>query len=255
MKLLIGHIGEARAGKETVSTIIAECAKQEGVTSYWFQFRTPLQETLELLNAERAKGYSITDPKGMGTVIRILRDIWGIPVSHTSFATFVTVISREFGGEDAIDPIVVDRPALQKIAQVMQKDDAFKKGALSRAVEHRVISNTADIVQIDGMRWRTDESFVRAIPGAVVLYTTANFEVRARRALLRRREGEDVKTIEQLRLEEQAENEKYIAEIGSRADHRIVNESDSLDVLRTDVEHFFATHVLPRVKGATVARH
>jgi len=54
MKLLIGHVGEPLAGKETVSKIIAERAKHDGLSVGWIQFRDPLQETLQLLDILKA---------------------------------------------------------------------------------------------------------------------------------------------------------------------------------------------------------
>ena len=152
-------------------------------------------------------------------------------------------MAAHFGDDQVIE---VNRPNLQKLAVVMKAP--FGVGALSHAVFSRVKKRTEDVVQADGVRWLSDEAELRAIPCAVMLYTTARFEIRAERAKKRRKEGEEHKTIEQLRLEDGAENERYIAEIGARADHRIVNESDSLDVLKSEIEKFYTTCIIPRIK-------
>jgi dephospho-CoA kinase len=241
MKLLIGHVGEPLAGKETVSKLIAERAKCDGLSVGWIQFRDPLQETLELLGILRFRN-DMMDPQNTGLANEILKRVWDIHTTPENVRAFLRLMSAHFGNEGKI---VVDRPNLQKLAVVMRP--LFGPSALSHAVFSRVKRRDEDIVQADGIRWLSDEQELRQVPGAIMLYTTASFEIRSARAKSRKKEGEEHKSIEQLRLEEQAENERYIGEIGSRADHRIVNESDSLDILKDEIEKFYMTHAHPRL--------
>lgn len=242
VKLLIGHVGEPLAGKETVSKLLAERAARDGHSVGWLQFRDPLQETLQQLRMLKMHEH-LTD-EAVVQACYILGEMWDIAPTIDEARAFVRLMIAHFGDET---PVPVNRPNLQKLAVVMRP--LFGTGALSHAVFARVKRRPETIVQADGIRWLSDEQELRHVPGALMLYTTARFEIRAARAKKRKKEGEEHKTLEQLRKEEQAENEKYIAEIGARADHTIVNESDSLDTLKAEIEKFYTDLVLPRLQS------
>jgi hypothetical protein len=247
MKLVIAHVAEIRAGKETVSKIIARLATEDGYASSWHQFSDPLRETLKRLNEERANGFGITHPGSADAIIEILERIWDIQTTTENLKTLITVIGDNFGYDAC--PIKIGRTSLQLIARVMKSERGFKDGALSRAIHSRLLKSPTDIVQVDGVRWLSDEALIRSIPGAILVYTTADFEVRAARAKTRRKEGEDKKTIEELRNEETAENEIYITQIGSRADWKILNNYDTLEPLERDVRTFYEAKVKPLLKN------
>lgn len=241
MKLVIGHVAEPRAGKETVSKIIARFAEADGYTSSWHQFRDPLEETLKLLNRDRQNGWGIAHPDSAETLAEILEKIWDIAPTPENLGTLVKVLGDNYGYHAELIPI--GRPTLQLMAQIMKSDAGFKDGALSRAIRSRLMKSQTDIVQADGVRWLSDETLIRSIPGAILLYTTADFEVRAARAKTRKKEGEENKTVEELRREEEAENEIYIPQISSRADWKIVNNYDSMEPLERDVRKFYEAMV------------
>lgn len=126
----------------------------------------------------------------------------------------------------------------------MNKEDAFGEGALSRAVRNRFFKSSADIVVVDGVRWLSDEELIRSIPSNLLLYVTADFETRYGRAKRRKREGEELKTRKQFLKEDEAKNEIFTPQIGSRADWKIEN-SGNEEELKEKVREFWNKFVLP----------
>lgn len=246
MKVVIGHIGEIRAGKETASKLIAVWAKDHGYTSSHHQFRDPLVETLTLLEKDRDQDIGLHDDKSTKTLYAIL-NIWDINPSAANFEKILDTLGNAFGYR--VKPIFVNRDSLQLLARVMKNESAFGNGALSRAIQNRLLTSESDIVQADGMRWLSDEILIRSIPRSVILYTTADFEIRKERAKMRRREGEESKTDDELRKEELAENEIYIVKIGKRADWKIENNTNNLEDLKQKISEFCEVKLLTLLKA------
>jgi hypothetical protein len=241
MTLVVGHLGKPAAGKGTVSAIFAELAQSGGFTVAEIRFSDPLRETLHLLNAMSVRDMP-GDPKVINGAGDILREVWDIEPIESEVRAFIRIMAAHFGADKMI---AVDRPNLQKLPVLMQP--LFGKGVLSHAVFSRAKKRGEDLVQVDGVRWYSDENALKALPNALLCYTKASFEVRSRRMLARMRDGEEKKTLDQLLAEDNATNEQFIYDIGTRAHFEIENEFDSLEILRPRVEKHYEKYVLPRL--------
>lgn len=142
--------------------------------------------------------------------------------------------------------IVPSRENLQKLAQTM--DNAFGKGTLTNAVRQRLLGEQADVVIVDGIRWLTDEIMIRNFPNNLLIYITADVNERYQRSLRRiSRAGESEKSLKQFLKEEQASNEIFIPEIGSRADLKIDN-SGFLEELNEKAKGCYTEHIKPKLQ-------
>lgn len=122
------------------------------------------------------------------------------------------------------------RDNLQRMAIAI--DEMFGAGTFNYAVRKRIESIDADIVFADGVRWPADEKMIREMNGSMV-YVTAGQKTRYHRILARKeKEGEGQTTFEEFQKQDTMKNETFIADIGSRADYRIVNEGTLEDMKR-----------------------
>lgn len=118
--------------------------------------------------------------------------------------------------------ISATRENLQKLARVM--DDGFGTGALTRAGRCRIDRLEADVIVVDGVRWESDYDFIRSLPNHLLVFITADPEIRLERLRARREKaGEGDMTREQFAEASAARNEVSIPSIGARADRRIEN--------------------------------
>jgi dephospho-CoA kinase len=132
--------------------------------------------------------------------------------------------------------IETTRANLQDLAIIM--DRQFGKGSLTRAAKSRISSDGADIVVIEGMRWKTDVPMIRSFKNSYIIYITAEPKIRYERMLKREdKAGESKTNYEQFLREEKAETEIEIPYIGAQADFKIEN-NGGLDEFRKKVEDF-----------------
>ena len=114
------------------------------------------------------------------------------------------------------------RHNLQRMAIIM--DTEFGRGTLTEATRLRILKIEADIVLLEGIRWKSDVSMLRSFERNILVYVTAEPKIRWERT---RRRGEKVGESEasyaQFEREEQAETELEIASIGREADVTLVN--------------------------------
>jgi dephospho-CoA kinase len=130
--------------------------------------------------------------------------------------------------------IETSRSNLQNLAIIMNKQ--FGKGSLTRAARTRVGSDEADIVIIEGVRWKSDEPMIRTFVNNLLVYITAEPKIRYGRMKTRgEKVGEKNFSYEQFEKEERAETELEIPKIGAKADFKIEN-NGSLDEFRHKVE-------------------
>lgn len=128
------------------------------------------------------------------------------------------------------------RENLQHLAVIM--DNAYGIGTLSHALSKQIRETKADIVIMDGVRWKSDVKLIRSFPDNILVYITADLDIRYHRLKLRKEKKDEAKTYEQFMKEEKAQNELLIPQIGSKADFRIEN-NGSLEDFKKEVEKFY----------------
>lgn len=131
----------------------------------------------------------------------------------------------------------------QKMAIVMNADTGFGDGALSRAMRHRLVGDTADVAILDGVRWLGDERMIRGLNDegvkTVLIYITADPKVRYARLVARNRSGEGTTTWEKFLQQNQMKNEVDIPDIGSRAEIAIENNYDDVERFERDINRIY----------------
>lgn len=157
-------------------------------------------------------GYSVSRHR-FSDVLRDTLDLWGMPHG---------------------------RDNEQKLAQLMQRPGAFPEGVLSRAVKNRLSKNTADVGILDGVRWIVDEQMIREFPAAgiksIIVYIDADENHRFARLQARNRSGEAAATREAFKTTNQQPTETSIADIGSRADIKLINNYETVAEFEKDIE-------------------
>jgi dephospho-CoA kinase len=137
----------------------------------------------------------------------------------------------------------------QKMAIIMNAETGFKDGALSRAMQARLIKDTADVDILDGVRWLPDEAMIRSFTERgiknIIVYVEASADVRYDRLIVRNRAGEARTTREMFDAQGKMLNEIKISEIGSRADIKLTNNYANIDDFRKDIERAYREQIKP----------
>ncbi len=135
------------------------------------------------------------------------------------------------------------RENLQKIAVVMK--NGFGADTLTHAISEIIKESHAEIIIVDGVRWKPDAKLIRSFPKNILVYISADVKLRFERLKKRNLSyrKKETKSFEQFMKEEQAENELYIPLIGKEADIKIEN-NGSLKDFKKAVEKFYAAAVL-----------
>lgn len=130
----------------------------------------------------------------------------------------------------------ISRSNLQKMAQLLE--NGFGPGTVARGIEVQIQQTKADIIILDGIRWKPDMELLKKFPNHTLVYITADPKLRFQRLKSRgEKDGESKMSFEQFQKEEQAKNELLIPEIGSKADFKIEN-NKSLEEFKNDVKNF-----------------
>ena len=173
--------------------------------------------TFFTLLKEESPQYSIARI-GFSDVIRETLTLWGLPNT---------------------------RENLQKLPQAM--DQFYGSGSLTHAIKKRAESKIEDIVVLDGVRWETDFEMIKSFPKNILVYVTAQPEVRFQRLRVRPQNTGDFNLEWATFLQqEQAPNETSIAHIGSRADYKIENNS-TIEAYRNQVKDFCRKFLEPKL--------
>lgn len=169
----------------------------------------------------------------------------GLSVAHVRFSDVLRETLTLWG-------IPHGRENEQLLARLMAADTGFKAGALTRATAARIGTLTADVIFIEGVRWITDETMVRALNSdtrrALIVYVVAGAQTRFERIKARNRSGASTTSWEDFCRQEQAENEIYIADIGSRADVTLANEGSREDFEKAIGDLYQGT-ILPALRA------
>lgn len=131
----------------------------------------------------------------------------------------------------------------QKLAIVMNAGTGFGDGALSRAMEHRIMNEDVDVTILDGVRWLGDEKMLRGLNDegvkSILVYIQADPKVRYARLVARNRAGESATTWEKFMEQERARTEVEIPDIGSRAEIVLDNNYDDIEHFHRDVNRVY----------------
>ena len=140
----------------------------------------------------------------------------------------------------------------QTLAIIMNAETGFKDGALSRAMEHRLLKDAEDVGVLDGIRWRGDERMIRGLAdkgiASAFIYVTATPETRYERLIARNRSGEANTTWETFMEQEKARTEVDIPDIGSRAEIKLTNDYNDLEKFRAYVKKAYDEAIKPLLK-------
>lgn len=133
--------------------------------------------------------------------------------------------------------IPLTRHNLQYLAIIMDKQ--YGKGTLTNAIRHKISSQTADFVILEGVRWLTDVPLIRSFELNYLIYITSEQEIRFKR-VKKRAEKVDEKslTINRFKLEDKEPTEIHISKIGKKADVKIEN-NKSLKEFLEKIENFY----------------
>lgn len=118
--------------------------------------------------------------------------------------------------------IPLTRSNLQRLSLVM--NDAFGAEALANAAKFSIEGDTANIIILDGIRRQAELKLVKGMTNNLVIYITADQDLRYQRLKLRSEKvGEVGLTFEQFLKEEQSKAESEIPKLSTKADITIEN--------------------------------
>jgi len=110
--------------------------------------------------------------------------------------------------------------------------ERFGDDILHRGLRRRIERADNRVICINGLRMPQDEELVRSYPNSVIIYVTADRELRWKRSFSRGEKSDDQQTLEAFTaFEENTPTEKAVPEIGARAEHKIENTGGLDDLL------------------------
>ena len=130
--------------------------------------------------------------------------ILGIPVSRENLDWLVNTFKRKFG------------------------NDSLTR-AIKKTIEER---SRKKIVVINGIRLPSDYELVRSFKKNVLIYLKVNERVRWQRVRQRNEKADDNVSFAKFKKMHLAENEKYVCEIGKKADYVVDNNGTFVDFRR-----------------------
>jgi dephospho-CoA kinase len=167
---------------------------------------------------------------GKDTFTKFLQAISNKKIEHIRFSDLLKQTLNIWG-------LPLTRANLQKLAQLLE--DGFGSGTVAGGLERKIKETAAEIIILDGIRWKPDVKLLNNFPQHILVYITANPELRFQRLKSRgEKAGESEMTFAQFLEEEKAPNELLIGEIGSEADVKILNDG-SLEEFEKKIKEFF----------------
>ncbi len=168
---------------------------------------------------------------GKGTFTGVLREVApGRSITHIRFRDVLQETLELWG-------IPATRQNLTKLAVAITS--TFGEGVKAHATLRKADNVESDIVIFDGIRWQGDIEGLRKLPNNVLVYVTADPEIRYQRAKARKEKvGEGSLTFEEFMKEEHLKTELLIPQIGKTADFTITN-NGTLEEFKNQVENFY----------------
>lgn len=167
---------------------------------------------------------------GKNTFTKFLQAISNKKIEHIRFSDLLKQTLEIWN-------LPLTRANLQKLAQVLE--EGFGPGTVAYALEQKIKATSAEIIILDGIRWKPDVELLGKFPNNLLVYITADPELRFERLKSRgEKTGESEMTFEQFSEEEKAPNELLIGEIGAKADVKINNDG-TLEDFEEKIKEFF----------------
>lgn len=237
-KLVIGYVGEALAGKETVIGLINEWAGKNGFTTGHVRSSGFLTDTIKQLQQVIYGGKIGLIGKPLREKLEAILRLWLIETNESNIrrSCLALLFEPNSFGDPPPEKLEINRENLQKLPVIMER--AFGDGTTARVLKFYIEQCAADVVHFDALRLANDETVLRSFPNNVMLYVTANLDTRYERLKTRRRQGEEATSKEDFVKQCQAPTEILISKIGKRCDYRIDNNWQKLEPLQCEVEKF-----------------
>jgi dephospho-CoA kinase len=168
---------------------------------------------------------------GKDTFAKYLTEISDKKISHIRFSDLLKQTLKLWD-------LPITRANLQKLAQVLED---FGSGTVAHGLEKQIKETEAEIIILDGIRWKPDVELLNKFPEHKLVYITADPKLRFERLKSRGEKiGESEMSYEQFLEEESAANELLIPEIGSQADVKIEN-NGSIEQFDEEIKNFCAS--------------
>lgn len=165
---------------------------------------------------------------GKDTFAKYLQEISEKKIVHIRFSDLLKQTLKLWD-------LALTRANLQKLAQVLED---FGSGTVAHGLEKQIQDTNADIIILDGIRWKPDVELLKKFPEHKLVYITADSKSRFERLKTRgEKDGEAEMSYKQFMEEEKAPNELLIPEIGAEADLKIENNS-SIEDFDKDIRKF-----------------
>src|SRR5688572_30543872 len=171
--------------------------------------------------------YGLVGEKGSGkqTFVNFLKELY--PNLNIRQVRFSDILAQTL----VLWDIPLTRPNLQKLAIVM--NESFGAEALANAAKFSIEGDSADIIVLDGIRREAELRLVKGMKNNLVIYITAEQDLRYKRLKLRSEKvGEVGLTFEQFLKEEQSKAESEIPKISKKADVTIDNNGTKDEFLK-----------------------
>jgi len=143
---------------------------------------------------------------------------------------------------DVLDRIYIEknRENLQLVSKVLREN--FGQDVMSNVIAKDVARDENELVVVDGIRRPTDITYLQNLPGFHLIYITAETKTRWQR-MVNRQENPDEKdkTFEQFLLDEQAEADMLIKELGSKAE-KTINNDGTIEELYQQIENILESY-------------
>jgi len=126
------------------------------------------------------------------------------------------------------------RENLQKISTVLRQN--FSEEIMAKVITEDVKNDQGEVVIIDGIRRMADIKYLSEIPEFKFVYIDVDLEKRFERMKLRKENpGDDVKTLDDFKKENEQESELQIKGLKDKADF-VVDNRGSLDEFYSQIE-------------------
>lgn len=170
---------------------------------------------------------------GKDTFAKYLQEISEKNVAHIRFSDLLKQTLKLWD-------LPVTRANLQKLAQVLED---FGTGTVAHGLEKQIRGTEAEIIILDGIRWKPDVELLKKFPSHKLVYITADPKLRFERLKARgEKDGEANMSYEQFLKEEKATNELLIPEIGSQAEYKITN-NGSIEDFKQEIKKLVAANL------------